>query len=67
MKQYRLKITWSNGDESFITDASKANIEALHHHMNEGSTICLNESLINLKLVRTINKEEVCAEASEKF
>jgi len=75
MKQYRLKITWSNGDSEYVgpkITSIASHLEERLQHMAEtikAGNLYLIDPLnsYNLSYIRKFEFEEVHQERSEKF
>ncbi len=73
MKQYRLKITWSNGDSeysnSFENLDSKLMDEGLKYYaeLNQDQYIQIDNKIWAKLHIRKFEYEEVHTEGSEKF
>ena len=67
-KQYRLKITWSNGDSEYVGgNATKDRMQALVNSLRARESYEVSDILYVSELIRRYQIEEVPQERSEKF
>ncbi len=72
MKQYRLKITWSNGDSEYLTKPNEMTQQKIDTDLRFISTgekqyYIGDTSIVFLKDIRKVEYEQVPQERSEKF
>lgn len=64
-KQYRLKITWSNGDSEYVDSLDNVNQLSLNEPWPK--TARFNGKVYFTDHIRKVEYEEIYQEASEKF